>query len=683
MKTSGILLVIALLSAHCAAQDYPQKEIDLSRIADDLLGFQDGDANYDELYENLAQILSNPVNLNTADADALRMLHILSEDQIQKFIHYRIENGDLLSIYELQAIPGFDPETIFRILPFVKVVDAVSQLNSSLFKRVVAHNAYLISRYDHTFQTGKGFENSTETENTFKGSGDKLYLRFRSNKPGDFSIGFTSEKDAGEQFQWNPSGRQYGFDYLSYHLQIVNKGRIKNLIAGDFQCQFGQGVILGGAFGIGKGAETITTLRRSNVGFLPYTSVNESGFYRGTAATFQVGKKIFLSSFYSITKRDGTIQSDTILGISISSFQYTGLHRTENEIINRQKIPENSYGFVLNLKDGNLDAGIIFHAIHFKYALNKEPTVYNQFTFQGKENINTGLFLNYTIHNFNFFSEAAKSLNGGVGLIAGVIGSLHSSLDMALSYRKYDKNFYTFYTNSFSESSQPQNETGVYWGLKYQWNRKYSFSSYVDLFKFPWLGFRRYAPSIGHEWLARLNYQPSRKILMFIQAREENKVRNSSGKEIVYRTHPGIKRNYSLNIDYSIHPAIRLKTRVQYSTYSYEQQTTHGVVLLQDLSFTWKKFQVTARHGLFDTEDYDNRNYVYENDVWLAYSLPAYYGVGSRDYLLIEYKINKTISCWLRYSQTKYKDRDEIGSGLDLIKGNKKDDIKVQAMIKF
>jgi hypothetical protein len=74
---------------------------------------------------------------------------------------------------------------------------------------------------------------------------------------------------------------------------------------------------------------------------------------------------------------------------------------------------------------------------------------------------------------------------------------------------------------------------------------------------------------------------------------------------------------------------------------------------------------------------------VYENDVWLAYSLPAYYGVGSRDYILIEYKINKMISCWLRYSQTKYKDRDEIGSGLDLIKGNRKDDIKVQLMVKF
>ncbi len=93
----------------------------------------------------------------------------------------------------------------------------------------------------------------------------------RASKPGDFSFGFTLEKDEGEKLQWNPSQKMYGFDYISFHGQLLNKKRIINLLVGDFQGQFGQGLTLG-ISGVGKGGETITSIRRSNIGFVPYTS---------------------------------------------------------------------------------------------------------------------------------------------------------------------------------------------------------------------------------------------------------------------------------------------------------------------------------------------------------------------------------------------------------------------------
>ena len=37
------------------------------------------------------------------------------------------------------------------------------------------------------------------------------------------------EKDAGEEITWNPDKKQYGFDYNSFHAQVLNKGKIKNL----------------------------------------------------------------------------------------------------------------------------------------------------------------------------------------------------------------------------------------------------------------------------------------------------------------------------------------------------------------------------------------------------------------------------------------------------------------------
>jgi hypothetical protein len=508
-------------------------------------------------------------------------------------------------------------------------------------------------------------------------------MRFRSSKPGDFSIGFTGEKDAGEKFTWNTKADQYGFDFSSYHLHLQNKGKLKSFIVGDFQCQYGQGLILGGAFGLGKGAETITATRRNNVGLLPYSSVNESGFYRGIGTTYQLTRHVYLTGIYSTIKRDASIAGDSVSSYSISSFQYTGFHRNATELKNRKKIIEKNYGAVLNYKHGNFDAGLIVQAINFSEPVSKEPSPYNQFTFKGNEHINVGGFINYTYSNFNFFSEAAKSLDGGSGIVAGVLSALHQNFDMAMVYRKYDRNFHTFYANAFAENSQPQNETGFYWGWKYQWKRKYSISGYTDLFKFPWLGFRRYAPAVGHEWLLRFSYQPSRNILLYVQAREESKFRNNGDDSKLYQLDRVTKRNYWLSASYGVTDKLKLKTRALFNNVSDRNNKTEGVTLLQDLNYTFGKFQINARYALFDSEDYENRHYVYENDAWLAFSMPAYSGVGTRHYILLEYKISQNLSVWIRYARTRYVDGQTIGSGVDAIEGNTKNDVKFQALFTF
>ncbi len=229
-----------------AAQEYPRKEVDLERLADELFAYQDLDLNYEELYENLALLLSNPVNLNTANAEQLRFLNLLTEAQVQQLLAYRTENGPLISIYELQAVPGFDLPLIERVVAFFTVTDPDTGLNRSFLQRLAEKgNSYFIIRYDRTLETKAGFTSEVSEAQQFKGSADKLYLRFRSARPGDYSYGFTLEKDAGEQVVWNPSEKQYGFDYNSFHLQVLNKGIIKNALVGDYQVQVAQVIFIG------------------------------------------------------------------------------------------------------------------------------------------------------------------------------------------------------------------------------------------------------------------------------------------------------------------------------------------------------------------------------------------------------------------------------------------------------
>jgi hypothetical protein len=113
------------------------------------------------------------------------------------------------------------------------------------------------------------------------------------------------------------------------------------LIAGDYQAQFGQGLILGSAFGIGKSAEAVTTIRRPTIGFMPYTSLYEAGYFRGAAVSYAINNRIIIHGMFSSRWRGGTLQSDSVFGVNtISSLNETGLHRTPSEIANRNTLQE-------------------------------------------------------------------------------------------------------------------------------------------------------------------------------------------------------------------------------------------------------------------------------------------------------------------------------------------------------
>ncbi|PZR27496.1 MAG: hypothetical protein DI538_25610, partial [Azospira oryzae] len=130
----------------------------MERLADELFPIQDIDLNYEELYENIAQMLGNPLDLNKATTEELRSLFILQENQVEEIIRYREENGPYLSVYELQSLYTLDLNTIYKLMPFVQVHDPADQINASLLHRILSEkNNYFITRYERTLEDRKGY----------------------------------------------------------------------------------------------------------------------------------------------------------------------------------------------------------------------------------------------------------------------------------------------------------------------------------------------------------------------------------------------------------------------------------------------------------------------------------------------------------------------------------------------
>ncbi|MEO1254092.1 MAG: hypothetical protein AAFY41_04270, partial [Bacteroidota bacterium] len=506
---------------------------------------------------------------------------------------------------------------------------------------------------------------------------------FRTSRRGDFSLGFTFEKDQGEKIVFDDN--QNGFDFYSYHLLLENKLGFKKIMLGDFQLQYGQGLVFGAGFNAGKGAETVNTTKRNNLGIRPYTSVLEAGFFRGAGVSKSFGD-FELSVFYSTLDQDGNIQSDTTFSDFdefVNSIQNTGFHRTPSELSARDRIEEESIGGAITYSP-HRRLSIGFTGLNSQYStpLQRKPNNYNQFEFKGDHNYIGSLFANYTWQNFTFFGEAARSKSGGIGAVGGLVASLSRVVDMAMVLRNYDRNFHSFYGNAFSENSRNINERGTYWGLSIKPNRRHKLNAYYDRFRFPWLRFRTEAPSVGNEWLARYSHFPTRKIALYAQIREQTR-QVTIPKENLNELVDQVKRNYIFNVDYQLETWLKLKTKVQSSTQNEGDEFTKGFAIIQDVNFGFWKLKFNTRMALFETDNFDNAQYVYESDVLYAFSIPAYNGTGTRTYAMVRYDPLKNVSVWLRYARFTFTDREIVGSGLEESIGNTSTEVKAMLRVKF
>ncbi|RPD46946.1 hypothetical protein DNI29_12355 [Hymenobacter sediminis] len=691
----------ALLAALPAwAQEYPRPAVpDLDRLTQELFAeIQNDEVPYEDLYETLLQYYQTPLNLNTATREELRGLLLLSENQITNLLEHRQRNGALLSLYELQTVEGFDLRTIYRAAPFVAAATLDPNASRGPLWQRIAHeeNNALFLRYERVLQDRPGYSPPDTTRTgapatRYLGSPNKLLVRYRVSHSKDFSLGFTAEKDAGEQFRWDPTTRRYGADFYSAHLVVQERGRLKTLALGDYQLQFGQGLLLSSGLSVGKGAETITTLRRSSIGVRPYSSVLENTFFRGAAATMALSSTVRATAFASRKRIDASLQQaqDSLADFNefSSGLLLTGFHRTPTELANRRALGETVLGSNVSYgsRSGDLQVGLTAVDTHFDKPLQRRDEPYNAFELRGQHNLALGAQYSYVWRNLLLFGETARSSSGGLGTVNGLLASLAPAVDAAVLYRRYDRDFHTLYGNALSENTRNINENGLYLGLKARPAPRWEISAYYDRFSFPWLRYQAGAPSSGHDWLMRLTFTPTKTSLLYVQLRQRTKAYDADTLRPAPLPVPTQRQSALIFYDASPTPALSLRTRVQGTQYREDGgPARRGYVLAQDVTVQPRHgLRFSGRYALFDTDDYDTRQYVFEQDVLYAFSVPALSGQGTRAYLLAQYDFNRHLTLWVRYATTHYRHQSTIGSGLEEIQGATRSEVKAQLRYRF
>ena len=666
----------------CKAQEINKSDFDAETVILNLYRQQNAaDISYQDFYESMFQYYQNPLNLNNATADELRGLYLLNDAQIAAIQSHKTSFGNFVAFEELQSIEGLGLDIIRQLSYFVGVsLDNIQKLNADIR---TPDQHYLLVRHLRDVEKSKGYLPKQDGNPNYVGDPNSLYLRYRIQKFNSFSFGFTAEKDAGENLGFDSKTKKYGADFTSFHAMLYGKGIVRKCVIGDYQMQFGQGLLLSGGFFIGKGAETILSVRRNSTGIRPYTSLLETNYLRGSAITLGF-KNINVTPFVSRKHMDASITSTDSLDAQddFASLRYTGLHRTNSEMAARHSVLETTYGLNANclLLNDKLQLGFNTLQIQYDKLIQPKPRLYNIHEFRGNRNSNNGIYYNYYWKNISLFGEAAISENGGKGFVQGLMLSMGQKIDVSMVYRNFSSNLHTPYGNAFSENFRNANEQGIYWGLKYRLSTKTELTGYVDSYRFPWLKYKVSAPSLGREYMLNMRHKFNKKTVLVLQTRHESKEKDTytaSETEIVFLSFH--KRSYAMvQVESKVDAWFYFKSRIQGSTYSNASQLTTGFMLVQDVGINGRKADFGLRAAIFDTDDFENRQYVYESDVLYTFNFPFYSGKGMRNYVLAKFNLNSQLTLWLKYGRTTYFDREMVGSGNEQTIGNVRSEIRWQ-----
>lgn len=638
----------------------------------------------DSYLQETNYLLKHPINLNNADVSALSQLKILSPVQIENLLSYKKLLGNFLSIYELQAVPSWDLDLINRIMPYVTVAQKPDAFQS-LQKRLHNGDRSLLIRTQHVLEKSRGYLlNSDSIKNYYRGSPQKLLVRYKYRSGNLLQYGLTAEKDAGEQFF--KGAQRMGFDFYSAHFFIRKLGIIKSLAMGDFAVNMGQGLTQWQSLAFNKGANIINAVRQSEV-LQPYNSAGEINFSRGAGITLQK-KKWETTGFISYRKLDAGLDADSLSSEGyVTSLRLSGYHRTANEIEGKGSQGALSFGGNISYSAEKFHLGI--NAIHynFEHAITKANYLYNRYALSGKRSENYSLDYNFIQNNMYFFGELATDEHLNKALVSGLLIHTDSKISMSFLYRNISKAYQSLFANAFTENTHSTNESGLYSGITITPSDALRIEAYADFYHFPWLKYRTDAPTSGSDYMMQFTYQPNKRAELSSRFQYQNKPINYNPDDLYLNPVIGRpKQELRTQFKYKLNNEFTLRSRVEINWFDKQgKEPQNGFLIFADVIYKplLKPFSGNIRVSYFETDDYDSRIYSFENDVLYAYSIPVFFGKGYRYYLNLEFKVNKKLSLWTRFAQSVYPGKNEIGSGLDQIKGNKRSEIKLEMMYVF
>lgn len=400
---------------------------------------------------------------------------------------------------------------------------------------------------------------------------------------------------AGVTIGRTPGATRENINYGGF-IELRDMGPMKRIVAGNYQAHFGYGLVIGSPFKRGKTAY-IQSTATTDEGLKKFGSVGDSyNYFHGVGATAKVSNWADVSAFYSL--REGKEEWNHVVGVNATG------------------------------RWNRLKVGVT--AVENIHQPTPDPSL------KGSELVNTqavmGLNARWNQGKVDMWGELATSQGNqwGIGGIAGIRYTPISDINLLAIYRYYSPYFDNIYANALCSWTRMRDEHGGYFGVEYNRLKNWQLLAFGDVWK------------SGFETMAQADFIPQKDYRMHTRFRVKRKDE---------------KDTYSLrwNMVYEF-GQWKMKTQADGNLVQTNNALTYGWSVLQDVEYRFSEVPIVLqfRAQAFDAQEWNNRVYIYENDVLYAYAIPFVYGLGGRFWLNARYKINDIFSLYLRVSETIY-----------------------------
>jgi competence ComEA-like helix-hairpin-helix protein len=615
LVAAGVLCSLFLATTPTSSQEVAERLLD-----DELPETED----VTSLLELLERLRTRPLDLNRATVEDLMQLPWVSPDVARKIVSWRKTHGPFIDIVQIEEVQGIASEVLERLRPYVTVVPQVEGGPG------VSRRWWTPLRLDFRARARRRWQPddavALEQPRT---------LPYRTYQRAELAVGDVLqatalwEKDPGEE-RLN--------DFSSFSIRYLPREPIV-IIVGNYQIEVGQGLVLWGPYRFGKGGDPVLPVQQTGRGLREYRAVDENSALSGVAASLSL-PSISAIAFWSTARLDATLLQSG----AVARLDRSGYHRGPSGEARKDAQEERLWGGRLVWFPTDwFRLGTTAYAA--RYARPFEPTDPRRdfFTFSGRKNRLVGIDATADGKRLTLSAEWARSHSGGWGTVATASVRVQGATVVAL-WRHFSPDFYNFRARAFIDAGpETRNERGVYLGVRVRSRPLGEVGLAFDQFQSLWRTATFPFPRRGEEFLLQWRRR-LRRLALQVRIRHRRLGRpmsvpaaiGGSRRVVTDRT----RRTWRLQLDYTPSNTLSLRSRVEVGrvreTLPGGKATAETAYLIYQQA-RWqprKRWRIEARWTSFDSPSYDSRLYAYESDLPGVWSSVAFYGRGTRWYLL-------------------------------------------------
>ena len=669
MSGSKVILLIILVSGWFPVKQTRAQPLATDR-AEEILSRNSDAYIPEEILEEKEELLEIPLNLNTASERELEATGLFTPFQAKVIIDYRRTYGDLLSIYELASLTGFRRLHLKEISRYLTV-------DLSIPPRIQSGpKSQAILYMGRAFPDATGYETGTDRPlPAYSGSPLKTSLKVKTGAGRKINMGLAFEKDPGEPGLWDHKPQ-----HLTGYLQYTGNRWFEQFIIGNYRLHMAMGLTHGSGMFQTPGATGSIAPQLLK----PYAGTAESGTHSGMACRlrFNQGKVMAWVSYQSLDLSLSHLETGGDHPDWASLGRWTGLHRTKWEIEGR------SLGYLANAGMQALyNKKSLFMGIYFtteRSGLTQKVMDSNLIENKPSTAHTAGIHWRWQRGKALAFGEFAAGIHASCAFLSGLRYDFNGFLSIAAHYHQYGPAHRETFSAAYSSGSHTSNEKGFALAIHAEPYRTLLAELSAECFGYPSPRYQVHVPSGGFRYRFTLQGTARERTnwrIMLIK-KEWQQTPSIDQPGIRSMLHHNLTR-FDIRLAYHINSLLIWQTRL-IASFIHDHETGFGYTALQQIKIKpGTRYNCTLQCVVFHVDRWENRIYVYEPGLYHQFNFPVYYGQGQKASLVISIKPFNRFTVEGKGSVIRYYDRNEIGSGNDLLNGSRKYQAGIQLRYSF